>query len=222
MNWTQTIERYIAEGRTVSGGKGDSQLKQQETAQANFTNQLMGTFNTQFQNQSNILSFLNSKMQPLINNPQGFSPSALAAMRTQATEGTATDFSNAQKATNAAIAARGGNGLPSGVDAQLTAQNANAGAAENAGAQNQITLANEQQKQNNYWNAVNAENGIQAAYNPLGYAGGAQNGGSVVSGLGSAYKQSQQSQWLGALGGLAGGALSAAGQAGGFGSLFGH
>jgi hypothetical protein len=44
MNWTQTIERYLAEGRTVSGGKGDSTLKAQEQAQANFTNTLMGSY----------------------------------------------------------------------------------------------------------------------------------------------------------------------------------
>ena len=195
----------------VSGGKGDSTLKAQEQAQANFTKTLMKAYKTQFAQQSQILSFLTNKLTPLINNPQGFSPETLASMRTQATEGTARSFQQGQQALNEAEAARGGSVLPSGVDAQLRAEGTNAAAAQNTASQQAITLADEQQKEQNYWNAVNALSGNAAQYNPIGYAGQATSGSGAVADLGSAYKSSQSSQLLGALGGLAGGVGSALG-----------
>jgi len=206
MNWTATIERYIAEGRTVSGGKGDNTLKNQEQAQADFTKTLMSSFQTQFAGQQSMLNFLNGKLQATINNPQGFGADALTAMRTGATEGTATSFAQSEQALHAAEAARGGNGLPSGVDAQLEAQDANAGAAANARSQQDITLENEQQKQTNYQNAINAELGVSGQDNPNGIANAANSGSDSVGNLGTAYKNSQNSQLLGALGGIAGGA----------------
>jgi hypothetical protein len=211
MTWTQTIERYLAEGRTVSGGKGDDTLKAQEEAQANFTKTLMQSYKTQFGQQSAILSFLTKKLEPQIDNPTGFSADTLASMRTGATESTARSYAQSEQALHNAEAARGGNGLPSGVDAQLEAENANAGAAQNVQSQQGITLANEQQKQQNYWNAVNALSGNAAQYNPTGYAGQATSGSSAVGDLGTAYKNSQSSQLLGALGGIAGGVGSAVG-----------
>jgi len=207
--WSEVIDSYIRRGLTVSGGKGDSTLKAQEQAQANFTNTLMQSYKQQFGQQSQILSFLTGKLQPMINNPTGFSPEALTAMRTGATENTATSYGQAEQALHAQEAARGGNGLPSGVDAQLEAENANQGAALNAQSQNQITLQNEQLKQQNYWNAVNALSGNAAQYNPTGYAGQATSGSEAVGNLGTAYKNSQSSQLLGALGGIAGGAGTA-------------
>jgi hypothetical protein len=211
MNWTATIERYIAEGRTVSGGKGDKTLKAQEQAQANFTNTLMASYKTQFAKQGAILDFLTSKMKPMIDNPTGYSPAALTAMRTQATEGTAKSYSQAEQALHEAEATRGGNGLPSGVDAQLEAENARAGAAQNATSQQDITLANENLRQANYWNAVNSLGGTGAQFNPTGYANSANSGTEATSNIGTAYKNSQSSQLLGALGGIAGGVGSAVG-----------
>jgi hypothetical protein len=208
-NWTAIVEGYLAEGRTVSGGKGDNTLKQQEQAQANFTNTLMQSYKQQFGQQSKILSFLTSKLQPMIDNPTGFSPTALTAMRTSATDTNAIQFGNASAALNDQLAARGGaTDLPSGVDAQLRAGLAQAGAQTQAASQNQITLQDEQLKQQNYWNAVNALGGNAAQYNPTGYAGQATSGSQAVGDLGTAYKNSQSSQLLGALGGIAGGVAS--------------
>lgn len=205
MNWTQTIERYLAEGRTVSGGKGDSTLKAQEQAQANFTNTLMGSYKKQFAQQSSILSFLTNKLQPMIDNPRGYDPTALAAMRTQATEGTAQSYAQSEKALNNTLAARGGSQLPSGVEAQLQAENANESAAQNSASQLNITQADANLKQQNYWSAVNALSGNAAQYNPTGYANSANSGTSATADIGSAYKSSQSSQLLGALGGAVGG-----------------
>jgi len=212
MNWTATIERYLREGRTVSGGsKGDSTLKAQEQAQANFSNTLMQSYKTQVAQQSGILSFLTGKLQPMIDNPTGFDAKTLATMRTGATEGTAKSYAQSEQALHEAEAARGGSTLPSGVNAQLEAENANAGAGANEQSQQQITLADAQQKQQNYWNAVGALSGTAAQYNPTGYAGQATSGSGAVGDLGTAYKNSQSSQLLGALGGIAGGVGSAVG-----------
>lgn len=194
---------------------GDSQLKASEQAQANFTNSLMSTFKTQFANQQDILKFITGKMEPIINNPQGFTPEQLAAMNTRNVEGSATSFANAEKATNELTAGRG-NGLPSGVSAQISAENANDAARQEATGENQIALENAEQQQNNYWNALNVLGGASAQENPLGYAGAANSGSGEVAGLGDAFKSSQSSQLLGALGGLAGGAGSAVG------AYFGH
>jgi hypothetical protein len=109
-----------------------------------------------------------------------------------ATEGTARSYAQAQQATHAAEAARGGSQLPSGVNAQIDAENANQAAAANAGSQQQITLANEQQKQQNYWNAIGALSGNAQSYAPTSYAGAVNSGAGALGELGSAYNQSKQ------------------------------
>lgn len=193
---------------------GDSKVKEGETQQLDFNKQLMGIFQTQFGKQSGILDYLSGKMKGNIANPQGYSPEALTSMRTAATEGTARSYAQAEQATHAQEAARGGSALPSGVNAQLDAQNANAAAAMNTGSQEQITQANENLKQQNYWNSVNAENGIAAGYNPQGYAGEANSGSGALAGLSNAYSTSQNSGfWNKLSGGFASGLGSGLGGA---------
>src|SRR5579859_4003900 len=118
MSWTATIERYLAEGRTVSGGKDDKTIASQETQQAGFNKQLSSIFTQAFGKQSGILSFLTNKLTSIANNPNGLTPEAKAALTTQNTEGAAKDFAAAQTATQSIEAGRGGSSLPSGVSAQ--------------------------------------------------------------------------------------------------------
>lgn len=197
----------------VSGAKGDSEIKQQEQQQAGFNNQLRNAFSQQFGAQSGILNFLNGKLTAQINNPTGFSSAQMAALNTNNTEGAAKAFANAQQASQAAEASRGGSALPSGVQAQINAQNATAGAAQQAQGENAIQLANAQQQQNNYWNAVGAESGVAQAENPTGFAGLYNSGSSTVGSLGQAYNQTQQSQLESTLGGLGGAAIGTFGKA---------
>jgi len=204
------LQRSLELGYRVGGGKGDSTLKDQEKSQANFTNTLRSAFSTQFGKFGGTLDFLNSKLTAMIEHPTGYSPEALATMRTQATEGTATSYSQAEQARHAAEAARGGSQLPSGVNAQLEAANANAGAATNEASQQQITLGNEQLKEDNYNRAIAALSGVAQTENPAGLAANATGSAEAVGQLGTAYKNSQSSQLLSALGGIAGGAASAA------------
>lgn len=210
--WTERIERYLSEGRTVSGGKGDSAIKNQENQQAGFNTQLQNVFTQQFGAQSGILNFLQGKLTNQINNPTGFSPAQMAALNTNNTENSAKSFANAQAATQNAEAARGGSALPSGVSAQLAAGNANAAAASNAQGANAIQLANASQQQNNYWNAVQGLSGVANQENPTGFAGLFNQGSSNVGNLGVDYNQTQQSQLESTLGGALGGVAGAVGQ----------
>jgi hypothetical protein len=221
----ETLELLHSEGYEYSGPvalcKGDSTAKQAEKQQLAFNTQLMSIFQQQFGQQSKIFDYLKGKLQPMIDNPTGLSAEGLAAARTANTDQFSAAYQNAQRALNAKMAASGESTLPSGVGAQLNEALLNAEAADKATGQNQITMQNEQLKQQNYWNAVNGLTGQQAQLNPLGYAGSATAGSGTVANLSQAVTASSGPTFGAILGGVAGGALQGAGAAGGFGKLFG-
>jgi hypothetical protein len=204
--------------------KGDDTAKQAEQQQAAFNQQLMAMMQQQFGKQTAIFDYLKGKMQPMIDNPTGYSDQALAAMRAGATDTISGQYQQAQKALQTSEFSGGGRDLPSGVNEQLNATLLNQEAVDKGNSQNGITLANENLKQQNYWNAVNALNGVGTQYNPLGYANAATAGSGAVANLSNAVTASEGPGWGSILGGLAGGAItgitSAAGQAGGFSKLF--
>jgi hypothetical protein len=200
--------------------KGDSTAHDAEVQQMQFDKQLMTVFQQQFATQSNTLSYLKSKLQPQIDNPTGLSDAGLAAARTSSDDQLSQGYQNAQQALNAKMATSGESQLPSGVGAQLNSALLNAEAADKATSQNQITMQNEQLKQQNYWNAVNGLNGVAAQNNPLGYANSATAGSGAVANLSQAVTASSGPTFGSILGGIAGGAASGA-SAAGFGKLFG-
>jgi hypothetical protein len=216
---TNTIGEYLLVSSTwenYSGPlalcKGDKTAKASEIAQANFTNTLQNAFAIQFGKQGAITDFLTSKLKPIIEaGGVGYGREALTAMRTGATDQLSTAYQNAQKTLQNKEFSRGGEDLPSGVNAQLDAELLNSEASDKATAQNNITLQNENQKQQTYWAALNGLSGNAATVNPLGYASSANQGSEAVAGLSQAVTASSQSQLLGALGGIAGGAGSALG-----------
>lgn len=195
--------------------KGDDTARAAEAQQAAFNASLMNIFQQQFGKQTAIFEFIRSKMQPLMDNPTGYSEEALAAMRTGATDQLSQSYDNATKALQAKQFASGSRELPSGVNDQLNAALLQAEASDKASAQNNITLQNENQKITNYWNALNALNGQQSVLNPLGYAGAATAGSNAVANLSQAVTASSQSGLMGMLGGVAGGALQGSMGAGG-------
>jgi len=215
---------FVADVKDYSGpwalAKGDKTAKEAEKQQLAFSKQLMDIFGKQFQHQMEIFNFLKGKLEPMIDHPTGYSPEALAAMRTSATENITQQTDNAQRALQTQQFALGGRDLPSGVNEMQFGALKGLEAGKIADTQNQITLADENLKQQNYWNAMNALNGQQALLNPLGYAGAANQGFGNVANLSQAYTQSQGPGIAGILGGVVGGAFSGAGQAGGFGKLF--
>lgn len=84
----------------VAGCKGDSIAKQSEQQTMQFQAQLMQTFNQQFAYQKGIMDQLKAAVQPMIDHPQGYTPEAMAALRTGATDTTAQQYANAQQALN--------------------------------------------------------------------------------------------------------------------------
>lgn len=200
--------------------KGDSVAKQEEQAQAEFTQTLMGIFQQQYQNQSAVLSYLKGKMQPIIDQGGiGYDTATLNSMRTSASDTNAQQFQNAQRALQNRISAGSGGSKLVGVSGAATQDIAAleaAGATQEAATQNEITQANANLKQQNYWDAINVLNGTAAQYNPLGYTSAVTGGSNAVSGLSQAVTASQQSGLMGALGGVIGGIAS-----GGTGSIGG-
>lgn len=156
-------------------------------------NELRSIFYKQYYGQTAKLNFLNGQMRAMISNPTGFSPAALAAARANATDTLAGDFQHAQAALNEREAQTGGLNLPSGVNAQLAEGLYAQEAQQQAAAQNQITLENEQQKQGNYWRAIDTLGGVASAENPMGYLGGEINTSGQVGELANAATNSNNS-----------------------------
>src|SRR6185437_10021468 len=164
-------------GGPSAATKAQQQLTLQSTEQQmDFNNQLMSLFQKQFASQQSTLQYLKDTFQPVISNAQagnGFSPQALAAMRTGATDTLSTQFQNAQQALNQQLKTAGDANVPSGVTVGADMALLQEEARQNAAAQNNITLANQQQANSNLFNAANVLNGVAAQDNPLGYAGAA-------------------------------------------------
>lgn len=193
----------------VASCKGDSTVKEGEQSSLNFGKTLQSAFAQQFGNQTSVLQQLRSAVTGQMS--QGFGAAKLASMRSGATENTAMAVKNAQVANNNAMAVHGASGLPSGVSEQITADTNNAGAMAQDQAQNQITQADADQQQKNFWSGAGALEGIASADNPNGFASSANGSADAVANQSKAFTESNQSQLLGALGGAIGGAASAFG-----------
>ena len=201
----------------VSLCKGDSTAQATEQAQAAFTQTLQSAFSTQFATQQNTLNFLNNSLQKQINNPQGYNAQTLAAMRTSATDQIAQQAQDAQRANQNTEDVRGGANLPSGVNEQINASEQTAAGEAEAGAQQNITMANANLQNSNYWNAVNGEEGVAAQENGTGTAGAANGAAGTVASLSQAVTAANGpsiGQTLaGVATGIGGAALGAAGKA---------
>lgn len=172
-----------------------------------FYQQLAQEYSTVFGQTQGITSALTSAFQPILAagpSQTGFSAGEEQALRTQASEGIATDYAQAQKATAQQLAARGGGDtlLPSSVTANILAQGTNQAAAQRAQAQNQITLQNYQQGYQNWNTAANVLGSTAGLLNPTGYAGQATGAGSAAGTTANQIAQANYAPWGGALGAL--------------------
>jgi hypothetical protein len=200
--------------------KGDSTAEQTEKAQAAFTQTLQSAFSTQFATQQNTLNFLNNSLQKEVNSPTGYNAQTLAAMRTSATDQIAQQAQDAQRANQNAEDVRGGANLPSGVNEQVNAEEQTAASEAEAGAQEGITTANANLQNSNYWNAINADEGVAAQENGTGTAGAANGAAGTVSSLSQAVTAANGPSIGSVLAGVGTGVAGAAGKAGSFGALF--
>ena len=110
----------------------------------NFAQTLQGVFTQQLSTQQSQLQALNTQLNNMITNPQGYSASGLAAMETAATTQNATNYANAQQSLNNQIQTmQGGNaGLPSGAAAMLEGQLQSSAANQQSQSQLGIAQAN--------------------------------------------------------------------------------
>ncbi|MBS1816212.1 MAG: hypothetical protein JSS87_15180 [Acidobacteria bacterium] len=207
-------EGYDYNGR-IAECKGASPV-QEELAerQKEFGQTLQNDYGSTFANQQNVLGSLNKTLQPIVEagvGQYGFTNAEDAAMRTQASSGTAQQYQNARRAIGQAQAAQGGGNefLPTGSNAQVNATLARGAAQQESGQQLGITSKGYKQGRQNFMNAVNAEQGVANTYNPQSFISGAQNGISSAYDMESKNKQLNDAAnpWTsvgGLLGGVAG------------------
>lgn len=189
--------------------KGDSTAQAAEVSGAHFDELLMQTFQKQYGQQQGIINYLKQLMEPVTSKGgQGYSPADLAAQRTAAKDTIATEFKNAQAGVNAAAVRTGGADLPSSVSTLIESSLAPQQALAESQAENAITTANANLKQQNYWNAINVLNGQSAALNPLGYAELPISGGNTVANLSNSVTAAKGPSVGQILGGLVGGAAT--------------
>jgi hypothetical protein len=191
---------------------GDSTAKSAESTSAAFQDTLTKAFQTQFGQNQDLYNFLSGTLKSQVSNPQGYGDTTLAAMRTGATDTIASQYQNAQKVLQNRQFINGGEALPSGVNAMQTGALAQGQASDTAKTQNDITTADANLKQQNYWNAVSALNGVNQGNNANGTANTANGAGSTTANLSSAVTSSQAAAMspFNALIGAAGGVASAA------------
>jgi hypothetical protein len=194
-------------------GGGPSQQQQQlAAAQQAFYGTMTNSYAQTFAGQQNILTSLQNAWKPILAagpGQYGFTSAEDAAMRSQATQGTAATYAQASTALNANLAAKGGNGfIPSGENAQLNASVAEAAANQQSSENLGITEAGYAQGRANFNAASAAMGGVAAELNPAGYIAGANQAGN--SAYDSAYYNQQMTNAaspLNAIGGILGGAL---------------
>jgi hypothetical protein len=165
----------------MCGGASSAQ-KNLSTSTGNFYTTLQGAYNSQFANQSSILSNLHNAWTPVLNggiNQQGFSASELADLNSNAINSTANNYKFAAQAANETMGARGGGNTftPSGATDQVNADIATKAAQQLSGEQSQIDQANYATGRQNFSAATGALSGVAAQDNPLGFASAAGNTG---------------------------------------------
>lgn len=210
VNWTQIVERYIREGRTVSGGCGASQSEKSIASQQqqNFQ-QFSNEAGQVFGNSSQIFKDLTSSFEPVLAagpGQSGFTPQELAALNSQAITTSGAQYRNAATAAGERIAASGGGNavLPSGTTAAVQGNIATAGAASTANELNQIALQNAQTGRQNWMNAAGVLSGAGNVFNPATNFDSSTTGAGSAAMSGASTVQNANRQWIGDVTGILG------------------
>lgn len=164
MTWTETIERYLSEGRTVSGGKHDQEKQMAQQRQTEQDAQTQKAFSAQM----DTLNTLKTSLSKYLTGNEGFDPSLTAALKSKFLGSNAQDYAGARSSVMSALARRGSGGGqgPVGGDfakglSSLAGQEAST---LGAGMQN-IDIQNLQQAVNNKFNAASVLSGNAATLN---------------------------------------------------------
>lgn len=212
--WTERIERYISEGRTVSGSCGaSSQQHQIADSQQRFYDQLTQEYGTVFAENQSILKALTASFKPILEagpNQKGFSEEELQNLESQATTGTGRNYAKAGAALGAIQGAEGGGTayIPSGAKHQQQEQLAESAAANESGIQSNILAADYETGRQNYFRAAGALGGVAGELNPVGYSNSATGAGSAAANTANQIAQADSS-WMNLVAGGLGAAATA-------------
>lgn len=171
-NWTETIERYLREGRTVSGGCGASSgLKAVTNAAKTIASDAAGEAKQVFGAASTVFNNLIGSIQRVVTggpSQQGYSAGELNSMNAAAIQNGAALARNVEGATGSQVAAIGGGNAvtPSGMTQAETTSAKIAAAEQTATSLNQITQADWAQGNKNYEEAVGQEMQLPNVFNP--------------------------------------------------------
>lgn len=148
-NWAETVEQYLAEGRSVSGGKGAQKADDQRKQELDMQQKA-------FDMQKKQLDDLKSAFSKYTTQNIGFDPAQYAAMQTQAMNQNTSTFGSAGNQVRSALLARGSGGgnLPVGGDyVRGISGLMGAQASDLSGNLNSLRIQNAQQALTNRFNA---------------------------------------------------------------------
>lgn len=174
---------------------------------------LNDNYKTTFSGQQNILTSLQSAFSPIMAagiGQYGFTPAEDAALRTQASAGTAGAYKQAAQATGERFAGAGGGNefLPTGAADKAQREVALAAAGQESSQQLGITTAGYEQGRQNFLTAAGEDQQVAAQLNPIGYAGQSTSAGSsAFSSADTIYQEEQAASPWNIVGGVLGGAL---------------
>lgn len=187
---------------------------------------MIGQAQQVFGNSSTVFNNLMSTFQPVVAagpSQQGFSPTELSALNSQAITSVGQGYNNAKEALGDQLAGAGGGTsvLPGGVGIGVRDSLAENAANQTSSELNQITQADYATGRQNYLNAVQGEAAAPGVFGTsAGFAGEATGAGSSAANTANQIA-TQQNSWMqavtGALGGVAGAATTGFFNNGGFG-----
>ena len=163
----------VFSGLFAGGPSNDQTLLTGE--EGSFARLLQADFSEQFADQRDVLAKLNSALSPMIAagpDQQGFSDKELSALNAKAISSTGGAYRNAEQALGNSIAAHnGGNGLETGIDAQLRGTLASEAAGKLADTQTNIALKSYEVGRDNFNRATAGAQALAGLYNPEAYGG---------------------------------------------------
>lgn len=197
----------------MCGGPSSTELELQQE-QADFYKTQVQAYNNAYKNFSDLQDTLNKQFAPVLAKgpgQAGYTDFERNTLQTQAREGTASRFNQAEEAANAAINARGGGNdttnIGSGEAGQLHGALAATAASSEAGEELGITENDFDLGRSRYDQAVAGEENLAAGWNPNAFSSSATGSGKLASDTAHQITQEQNSVWgnvLGALSGVAG------------------
>lgn len=176
--------------------------------EASFSSMLQSNYATRYAQQSDILNGLNARLNGIVAkgaSQQGFSPEELAARNSSAINTTGANYKHAAQALGGQLAGRGGDsGLVSGVDKQIKASLASAGAESLSNQENAITAENYATGRDQYNKAVAGQAALANQYDPEGYASQGTSANASSFGEADKIQQAEAQKWKTIAGGITG------------------